>query len=312
MKCWSSIQLLMTFGVFHVVLQYPNGIQVNAFKPYKQVKFYLYTPKNPTTPQRLKFNHQNTVEHSNFDSSLPTRFIIHGYLSDGNADINIKIRSQYLKRGDFNVIVVDWGAGSKHAYPVVRSRVKSVGKVISKMIDTLVRVVQLSLNNFSLIGHSLGAHIAGVVGKLQNGHIGTIIGMDPAGPGFLFGNSDTLNANCAEYVEAIHTSSVFGHPDILGDADFFVNGGEYQPGCLLPAYCSHMRVIDLFTESITSRKGFWGRRYRLLDHMRARSSPVGAAARMGGEPSNQGLGVRGIFHVETRSSSPFALGKAKS
>ena len=46
------------------------------------------------------------------------------------------------------------------------------------------QVKSLTLNNVHLIGHSLGSHIAGYVGKNLTGSIGRITGLDPAEPYF--------------------------------------------------------------------------------------------------------------------------------
>lgn len=94
----------------------------------------------------------------------------------------------------------------------------------------------MQLDELLIVGHSLGAHISGVAGKqLQNGRIGVIIGLDPAGPLFSLNKvTKRLADTDANYVQVIHTDG--GHLSIkhpIGHADFFPNGGTEQPGCSL-------------------------------------------------------------------------------
>jgi pancreatic triacylglycerol lipase len=64
----------------------------------------------------------------------------------------------------------------------------------------------LNLDLLTLVGHSLGAHVAGFAGKYTHGQINTIFGLDPAGPLFsLKSASDRLSENDAKYVETIVT-----------------------------------------------------------------------------------------------------------
>lgn len=66
-------------------------------------------------------------------------------------------------------------------------------------------------NKIILIGHSLGAHVAGVAGKriqqLTGTAIGRIIALDPAGPCFINVSRDNrLDRNDAVHVDVIHTN----------------------------------------------------------------------------------------------------------
>lgn len=93
----------------------------------------------------------------------------------------------------------------------------------------------IDLENFHLIGHSLGGQIAGFVGKRvtseTNLTIGKITALDPAGP--LFSDGFRLVATDAEIVEVIHTDGgSFGYYGESGTVDFYPNGGTpIQPGC---------------------------------------------------------------------------------
>lgn len=95
----------------------------------------------------------------------------------------------------------------------------------------------LDLNSVHILGHSLGAHIAGFAGAKLSGKIGRITGMDPAGPGFerprFKEPKDRLDASDAVFVDVIHTcGGTIGFSKSIGHADFFPNGGTFrQPGC---------------------------------------------------------------------------------
>ena len=59
------------------------------------------------------------------------------------------------------------------------------------------------------------------------------IGLDPAGPGFnLVSNEFRLDKSDATFVDIIHTdANLLGTFRVVGDADFYPNGGKDQPLC---------------------------------------------------------------------------------
>lgn len=91
-----------------------------------------------------------------------------------------------------------------------------------------------------MIGHSLGAHIAGFTSqniKHKTGKtVRRITGLDPAGPGFRdfhLKDDDKLTQNDAEIVDVFHTDGgVLGIYPPLGTLDVYINGGiRIQPDC---------------------------------------------------------------------------------
>jgi pancreatic triacylglycerol lipase len=223
---------------------------------------------------------------------------------------------------------VDWSRGAQTInYITARNRVDPTGRVLAEFIDFLhdsggLRFEELTVAGFSLGGELSGAdgtrkpqihfpaHIAGIAGKaVRYGRINTIIGLDPAGP--LFSLRDVhgrLDRRDADYVEVIHTNSrVTGIGFPIGHADFFPNGGSQQPGCLRN-FCNHDRAPKFFTESITNNNFFARRCESIADVVEGGCSGTPLAT-MGGEPSNANNNVRGVFHLRTNRSSPFAQGK---
>ncbi|XP_055585780.1 pancreatic lipase-related protein 2-like [Uranotaenia lowii] len=305
-------------GRMHQINGYNKESEHFSFVAERDTVFRLYTQGNPSF-EVLAVNDTSSVLRSKFNASHPTRFTIHGFTSSGDDNFNSMVRDQYFKLGEYNMIVVDWRAGSGFnmsfpSYLQSRKRVGSVGRATSRLIDTLVQASNVSLSSISLIGYSLGAHVAGNVGKAQQGRISTIIGLDPAGPLFFDWDSDRLSSRDAQYVEVLHTSLAgYSHP--IGTADFYANGGIFiQPGCS-DIWCAHDRAPEYFAESLTSQVGFMARKCRRLtiNIFDVTCTPDGQLrAKMGGEPANTGSDVMGSYRFETNSVAPFAQGDQQS
>lgn len=174
------------------------------FNPPTDIFFMLFTRRNPTSGQRINQNDANAIRNSNFNSAHPTRFLIHGFNSGQNSGMNIAPTATYLQRGEFNVFVVDWSVGATTInYITARNRVPIVGGVVATFIDFLHQNGFVAFNRLNIAGHSLGAHIAGIIGKrVTRGRIQVIYGLDPAGPLFSVNSpGDRLATGDAVYVE---------------------------------------------------------------------------------------------------------------
>ena len=107
---------------------------------------------------------------SNFDSSIPTKFIVHGFVDTINTVSWLKqMKDVLIGNEDTNVLLVDWSGGNGLPYTQATSNTQIVGIEISKMIDSIVSNQKGSLKDIHLIGHSLGAHICGYAGKRTQG-----------------------------------------------------------------------------------------------------------------------------------------------
>nr|P0CH47.1 RecName: Full=Probable phospholipase A1 magnifin; Short=PLA1; Flags: Precursor [Vespa magnifica] len=200
-------------------------------------------------------------------SSIPVIFLIHGFISSANNSNYVDMTKALLEKNDCMVISIDWRDGAcTHefkilkfiGYPNAVKNTRAVGKYIADFTKLLMQKYKVSLANIRLIGHSLGAQIAGFAGKeyqkFKLGKYPEIIGLDPAGP--LFKSNDCSERICetdAHYVQIIHTSNNLGTERTLGTVDFYVNNGYNQPGCYLSFLgeaCSHTRAVKYFTECI--------------------------------------------------------------
>lgn len=130
-----------------------------------------------------------------------------------------------------------------------------VAELVADFIEALVEC-GMNLSDLSIVGHSLGAHVAGCAAKRLDSHrkIGSIIGLDPAAIGYDFDERENrLCDTDADYVQVIHTDiAKFGMAKPMGHgtycnfsilteinflflcllADIYPNGGMVvQPGC---------------------------------------------------------------------------------
>ncbi|KAL3269425.1 hypothetical protein HHI36_008495 [Cryptolaemus montrouzieri] len=228
------------------------------------VRLFLFTRMNPLDPVKLQLNHTNQ-----FDTSKPTKFIIHGYLENHLVDWYKIMKDELLKNNDMNVIEVDWKRVSRSLYTSSAKNIKLIGIILGRFIlDN-----GILLDRLHMIGHSLGAHLAGFASKYvkQNtsSTIGRISALDPAGPYFrYFGitSRERLSRDDAEIVDVIHTDGgVFGLDEPVGTLDMYFNDGRRrQPGChdgelgsdiptlLTNILCSHRRSLDYFIQSINN------------------------------------------------------------
>uniref|UniRef100_V9KDH1 Phospholipase A1 member A n=1 Tax=Callorhinchus milii TaxID=7868 RepID=V9KDH1_CALMI len=225
-----------------------------------KIRYLLLTRANPDCAQIINVS-GNGLEDSHFSGSLPTKIILHGFRALGKKPSWVdSLAKQLITAMDVNVIIVDWVYGATAFYPIVVQNVAELGLSISNLMRHLI-IQGSSEESFHLIGVSLGAHVAGFVGRIFNGTLGRITGLDPAGPKFSKASLDQrLDPDDALFVEAIHTDSdSFGISRPVGHVDFYVNGGKDQPGCcqyrsLFSVYkrviCDHIRAVHLYINSI--------------------------------------------------------------
>ena len=74
------------------------------------------------------------------------------------------------------MIVVDWSSGAVGPdYNQAVANTRLVGAQIAFMVEALERANQIAKSRFHILGHSLGAHIAGYAGKRLPG-LGRVTG----------------------------------------------------------------------------------------------------------------------------------------
>jgi len=178
-----------------------------------------------------------TLFNSTFDPSKPTMIMIHGFLGHIDKEWLIEMMQVSLAMDDVNVVRIGWKGGAQTInYPQAVADTRVVAAEIALLVAEMQKV-GANLDNFWLIGHSLGAHVMGFVGRRMPG-IGRITGLDPAEPYFEGHHVDSrLDPSDAAFVDVIHTDVAsilamgFGSKEPMGHVDYYPNGGTNQPGC---------------------------------------------------------------------------------
>jgi pimeloyl-ACP methyl ester carboxylesterase len=177
--------------------------------------------------------------HLKLNVNRPIAFLIHGWLDDIQRDWMQAMARDYVRFTRTNVCVINWHPMSVNDYAMAAEKTDEVAKVATKFIKFLTPV-GFKYENMTIVGHSMGAHIAGMIGHRTGGKISHIIGLDPAGVQFTkLGRRPTvrlLDRMSARFVQVLHTDKhVIGTTTSLGHQDFWPNNGESpQPGCVVP------------------------------------------------------------------------------
>ncbi|XP_006866510.1 PREDICTED: lipase member I [Chrysochloris asiatica] len=237
---------------------------LDLFMPRMEVNLMIYTRNNPNCAGLL-FEEDHSLN-VHFNTKRKTVWIIHGYRPTGSPPSWLeKFLRLLLNEEDLNIIIVDWNRGAATLiYDRAVKNTRKVAEILSYYIRKLLKH-GASLDTFHFIGMSLGAHISGFVGKIFQGQLGRITGLDPAGPKFSGKPPySRLHYTDAEFVDVIHTDiKGLGIKESLGHIDFYPNGGKKQPGCPKSLFsgiefikCDHQRAVHFFMASLETQCNF--------------------------------------------------------
>ncbi|XP_061398701.1 inactive pancreatic lipase-related protein 1, partial [Musca vetustissima] len=301
----------------------PRGFCSNCcqIKERDDIKFMLYTRKNPFKAQNLYLSDDKRLRKSNFNFNHPLVIYLHGFSESAISErqSSQEMKDAFLKNGTYNVILIDWSPLT--AVPWYTNSVENLPIAARYMARFIRFLVQkgFPVKDIHLIGFSLGAEVAGFIGQqLQEWSIllPRITGLDPALPLFEDGSSNRrLGPSDAQFVDIIHTDGgILGNPEAMGHVDFYPNGGHaLQPGCARQEIannrwlgiligCSHQRAWEYFIESVHYPMAFPANR--------CEPSKLFGTCRDGGNgKAFMGMGadkrLRGKFFLDTKGESPF-------
>ncbi|KAM3959603.1 pancreatic triacylglycerol lipase-like [Aphomia sociella] len=221
--------------------------------PDPDVLLHLYTEEEPVK-KVVDLSSEDWLRQSGWEPSHETILLIHGYAGGDDTLPIAVLRDAYLRRGGYNVFMLDWGALCQPpCYVAAVHNLRPVARCAAEALNSLRRA-GLRPDQLTCVGHSLGAHLCGILANYINFRLNRIIGLDPARPLIRSAPALRLDPGDARAVHVLHTNAGrYGEAARLGHADFCLNGGRSQPYCedtLNEALCSHVWSICYQAESL--------------------------------------------------------------
>ncbi|XP_052749307.1 phospholipase A1 2-like isoform X1 [Galleria mellonella] len=137
--------------------------------------------------------------------------LIHGFLESSDGVMVQGLAPMLLKQKGLLVLALDGRKVINLEYFRSSTYARFMGEKLGIFLGDIIKAGQ-DPSKITLIGHSLGAHIAGITGQkvyqTTKKKVARIAALDPAGP--CFGNASSvnrLNKEDAEYVDVIHTNA---------------------------------------------------------------------------------------------------------
>ena len=211
---------------------------------FGEVNLKLYTSPIASLKVKLYEDSNNAAKRfldHGFDVNKPTKIFVHGFMSNGRKYCTQFIKAYASSTWDVNLICLDWSKYADIDCPLyiraaenaVKVGVEVGQKFVSKL---LIKTLKQNPRLIHVIGHSLGAHLSGHIGRNSGVKIGRITGLDPARP-YFDKPKMRLSKNDADFVDVIHTNSgelkqgCLSIPRKIGHVDFYPNGGQFMPPC---------------------------------------------------------------------------------
>ncbi|XP_062552201.1 phospholipase A1 VesT1.02-like [Armigeres subalbatus] len=222
--------------------------------PDPDIKTILYTSGIVKDKFLFNMNHPDWLNDTEWEPSKENIILVHGYAGGDDTLPIAVLRDAYVNHGGYNVFLVDWGAlGQPPCYVAAVYNIRPISACLAKMLMKL-RALGLPVEKTTCVGHSLGAHICGLMANYLNFRLERIIALDPARPLMKPGNVNRLDSGDAKSVQVIHTNAGhYGEGGRVGHIDFCINGGRRQPYCGNSTninLCSHIWAICYLAQSV--------------------------------------------------------------
>jgi pancreatic lipase-related protein 2 len=150
--------------------------------PDKDIRFYMYTRESGTRRLRIDIRNHVSLEYSGFDPVKKNVIIIHGFNGTEAKTPMTILRNAYLSRTDYNIFTVDWKPLARFpCYLSALSNMKLVSQCTAKLYAFIMDHGG-DARETTCVGHSLGAHICGMISNhldlKQHKIVGSFVGAD--------------------------------------------------------------------------------------------------------------------------------------
>ncbi|CAH2234764.1 jg25976 [Pararge aegeria aegeria] len=143
--------------------------------PDPNVTLNLYTEAEPFKKEVDLFS-EDWLRQSSWEPSHETILLIHGYAGGDDTLPIVVLRDAYLRRGGYNVFMMDWGQLSQPpCYVAAVHNLRPVARCVAEALGSLRRA-GLRPDRLTCVGHSLGAHMCGIMANYLNFRLNRIIG----------------------------------------------------------------------------------------------------------------------------------------
>ncbi|XP_059617747.1 uncharacterized protein LOC132262483 [Phlebotomus argentipes] len=200
--------------------------------PDPDINMILYTGGLVRRKTLLDMDQADWLRNSGFNPNYESIILIHGYAGGDDTLPMVVLRDAYIRHGNYNVFVADWGPlAQPPCYVAAVHNLRPVARCFAKLF-TFLRDSGLRVEKTTCVGHSLGAHVCGLMANYLTFRLEKIIGLDPARPLVKLGNAFRLDSGDAKAVQVLHTNAGhYGESGRIGHVDFCINNGKRQPFC---------------------------------------------------------------------------------
>lgn len=222
----------------------------NSECPDKDVSYFLYTNGQK---EKVDYTKTDWLRQSIWDPLKEDVMLVHGYAGGDDELPMVVLRDAYIKNGSYNIWVLDWGKlNPPPCYRAGVTNMRTVGKCTGELLTSL-RTAGLQTEKLTCVGHSLGAHVCGLISRFVTFRLHRIVALDPARP--LVTPGLRLSSGNALAVHVLHTNAGnYGEAGKTGHVDFCINGGRIQPYCenadIDVQLCSHVWAVCYMAESL--------------------------------------------------------------
>merc|ERR1712109_2717 len=289
-KVQMLIKTILILSILSVVKSsQSDSVESKISDDPNDVDYTLFTRRGSPFQFKIDVDPQEILNHG-FDPSKFTKIVTHGWVQSGEEYCKPFVDAYIgtVDGTDYNVICVDWDKlATIENYLGAAINSNTVGDFVGEKLvaDILMAALGQLPSQIHAIGHSLGAHLVGHIGRsvetVTGFKIARVTGLDPAKPYFdLVTYTRRMLPTDAEFVDVIHTNSgdllhgAVSLPEPVGQVDFYPNGGVHQAGCeeicitewacigfdlidfvLGGGACSHKRAHKVYVESIRNPSG---------------------------------------------------------